>query len=105
VRAVLSPEASLRMHRASDASIADLAVENLAYGRFGAPRPCDYAVQRHPDAWPRFDSDAVRRLARFLQRFERSPRLAFAGDYLMAPSADAALASGLRAAAELEREL
>jgi oxygen-dependent protoporphyrinogen oxidase len=105
VRAMLSPEASVRMHRAPDASIADLAVENLAYGRFGAPRPCDYAVQRHPDAWPRFESDDVRRLARFFQRFERSPRLAFAGDYLMAPSADAALASGLRAAAELEREL
>jgi protoporphyrinogen/coproporphyrinogen III oxidase len=105
VRALLSSAASLRMHRASDASIADLAVENLAYGRFGAPRPCDYAVQRHPDAWPQFDSEGVRRLARFLQRFERSPRLAFAGDYLMAPSADAALASGLRAAAELEREL
>ncbi|HXK26528.1 MAG TPA: FAD-dependent oxidoreductase [Myxococcota bacterium] len=105
VRALLSPDASLRMHRAPDASIADLAVENLAYGRFGAPRPCDYAVQRHPDAWPRFAAADVRRLARFLQRFERSPRLAFAGDYLTAPSADAALASGLRAAAELEGSL
>ena len=41
----------------------------------------------------------------FLRRFERSPRLAFAGDYLVAPSADGALASGLRAAAELERGL
>ena len=102
VRATLAPEACVRMHRAPDASIADLAAENLAYGRFGAPRPCDYAVQRHPDAWPRFEADDVRRLARFLQRFERSPRLAFAGDYLMAPSADAALASGLRAAAEVE---
>jgi oxygen-dependent protoporphyrinogen oxidase len=105
VRAVLAPEASVRMHRASDASIADLAVENLAYGRFGAPPPCDYAVARHPDAWPLFEADDVRRLARFLQRFERSPRLAFAGDYLAAPSADGALASGLRAAAEIERAL
>jgi hypothetical protein len=93
------------MHRAPDASIADLAVENLAYGSFGAPRPCDYAVLRVPDAWPRFEPDDVRRLARFQQRFERSPRLVFAGDYLMAPSSDAALASGLRAAAELERML
>ncbi|HEX5068111.1 MAG TPA: FAD-dependent oxidoreductase [Myxococcota bacterium] len=105
VRAVLAPEASVRMHRASDASIADLAAENLAYGRFGAPAPADYAVARHPDAWPLFEADDVRRLARFLQRFERSPRIAFAGDYLMAPSADGALASGLRAAAELEASL
>jgi oxygen-dependent protoporphyrinogen oxidase len=105
VRAVLAPEASVRMHRASDASIADLAAENLAYGRFGAPAPGDYAVARHPDAWPLFEADDVRRLARFLQRFERSPRIAFAGDYLMAPSADGALASGLRAAAELEASL
>jgi oxygen-dependent protoporphyrinogen oxidase len=105
VRAVLAPEASVRMHRASDASIADLAAENLAYGRFGAPAPSDYAVARHPDAWPVFEADDVRRLARFLQRFERSPRLAFAGDYLVAPSADGALASGLRAAAELEASL
>jgi oxygen-dependent protoporphyrinogen oxidase len=105
VRALLAPAASLRMHRAPDASIADLAVENLAYGRFGAPPPSDYAVFRFPDAWPRCEADDLRRLARFLQRFERSPRLAFAGDYLMAPSADGALASGLRAAAELERGL
>jgi len=105
LRAMLTPEACARMHRAPDASVADLVVENLAYGRFGAPRPCDFAVLRFPDAWPTFEPGDARRLARFLQRFERSPRLAFAGDYLMAPSADAALASGLRAAAELESNL
>ena len=105
VRALLSPAAAVRMHRAPDASVADLAVENLAYGRFGAPPPAAYHVFRFPDAWPRTELDDTRRLARFLQRFERSPRLAFAGDYLMAPSAEAALASGLRAAAELERGL
>jgi oxygen-dependent protoporphyrinogen oxidase len=105
VRALLAPDACLRMHRAPDASIADLAAENLAYGRLRLPRPCDYSVLRFVDAWPRFEAEDVRRLARFQQRLERSPRLAFAGDYLMAPSADAALASGLRAAAELERAL
>lgn len=105
VRALIAPAACLRMHRAPDASIADLAAENLAYGRFGLPRPCDYTVLRFPDAWPRFEPGDVQRLARFLQRLERSPRIAFAGDYLVAPSADAALASGLRAAAELEAAL
>lgn len=105
VRAVLAPAACARMHRAPDASVADLAVENLAYGGFHTPRPSDFAVFRFADAWPRFEAEDVQRLARFLLRFERSPRLCFAGDYLMAPSADAALASGLRAAAELERSL
>jgi len=105
LRAVLSPGACARMHRAPDASVADLALENLVYGGFRTPRPRDFAVFRFPDAWPRFEDEDVQRLARFLLRFERSPRLAFAGDYLMAPSADAALASGLRAAAELERTL
>jgi protoporphyrinogen oxidase len=105
VRAVLAPGACARMHRAPDASVADLAVENLVYGGFRTPRPKDFAVFRFPDACPRFEAEDVQRLARFLLRFERSPRLAFAGDYLMAPSADAALASGLRAAAELERSV
>ena len=105
LRATLAPPACLRMHRAPDASIADLAAENLAYGRLRLPRACDYTVLRFPDARPLFEDEDVRRLARFLARFERSPRMAFAGDYLAAPSADAALASGLRAAAELEREL
>jgi oxygen-dependent protoporphyrinogen oxidase len=105
LRALLAPEACVRMHRAPDASIADLAAENLAYGRLRLPRPCDFSVLRFPDAWPRFEAEDVRRLARFLQRLERSPRLVFAGDYLVAPSADGALASGLRAAAELERAL
>jgi protoporphyrinogen oxidase len=105
VRALLTPSACARMHRAPDASIADLAVENLVHGGFRTPRPSDFAIFRFPDAWPRFEAEDVQRLARFLLRFERSPRLAFAGDYLMAPSADAALASGLRAAAELERTL
>jgi protoporphyrinogen/coproporphyrinogen III oxidase len=105
VRALLAPAAALRMHRAPDASIADLALENLIYGRFGTPPPAGYHVFRFTDAWPRRDFEDLRRLARFLQRFERSPRLVFAGDYLLAPSADGALASGLRAAAELERGL
>jgi oxygen-dependent protoporphyrinogen oxidase len=105
LRARLAPAACARMHRAPDASVADLVVENLIYGGLRIPRPRDFAVFRFQDAWPRFEVEDVQRLARFLLRFERSPRLAFAGDYLMAPSADAALASGLRAAAELERAL
>ena len=75
-------------------------MENLAYSPVGALRPDDFAVWRHADLAPRFDADHCRRLARFVSRLERSPRLAFAGDFLAGPSADAAAASGLYAARE-----
>ncbi len=42
-------------------------------------------------------------LARFGRRIERSPRIAFAGDYLLGPTAESALTSGMRAATEIGR--
>ena len=93
------------MHRATDASLADLVLENLAYSPTGPLRPDAFVVTRHADAVPRFDAAHCRRLSRFALRLERSPRLAFAGDFLAGPSADAAIASGLRAAAELGASL
>jgi oxygen-dependent protoporphyrinogen oxidase len=105
LRIALAPDAAARMHRASDASVADLAVENLAYSPVGRVRPDAFAVWRHPDAAPHFDAAHCRRLARFAARLERSPRLAFAGDFLAGPSTDAAVASGARAAAEIARAL
>jgi protoporphyrinogen oxidase len=105
LRAVLAPRAASRMFRAGDASIADLVLENLAYSPVGTLRPDDFAVWRHADLAPRFDADHCRRLARFATRLERSPRLAFAGDFLAGPSADAAVASGLHAAREVAHVL
>jgi oxygen-dependent protoporphyrinogen oxidase len=101
LRAALAPEAAVRMHRASDASIADLVLENLAYSPVGALRPDDFAVWRHADLAPRFDRAHCRRLARFVRRLDRSPRIAFAGDFLAGPSLDGAVTSGMRAASEL----
>jgi predicted NAD/FAD-dependent oxidoreductase len=54
---------------------------------------------------PQFRVGYTARLAAFLSRTDRSPRLAFAGDYLVGPSTEAALTSGMRAATEIARTL
>ena len=48
---------------------------------------------------------APQRLAAFLRRMDRSPRMAFAGDYLIGPTAEGAVTSGMRAATEIARFL
>ena len=69
----------------------------------------DGVVARFPDAWPRFEVGAFRRLAalRAVQTDRRTAgrRLYFAGDWLAAPSLEGAAASGQRAAAELLADL
>jgi predicted NAD/FAD-dependent oxidoreductase len=52
---------------------------------------------------PQFHAGYLPHLAGFLRRSgaARSPRLAFAGDYLIGPYTEAALTSGLRAADEI----
>ena len=54
---------------------------------------------------PQFHAGYLRHLRAFLSRSERSPRLVFAGDYLVGPYTEAALTSGLRAANEVIRSL
>ena len=45
------------------------------------------------------------RLSSFLRRNDRSPRLSFAGDYLIGPNLEAAVTSGMRAASDVARSL
>jgi oxygen-dependent protoporphyrinogen oxidase len=64
--------------------------------------PLDAVVHRWDPMLPQFRAGYLRHLAAFLKRTDRTPRLAFAGDYLIGPYTEAALTSGLRAAEEAE---
>ncbi len=103
--AALTRRAAARLWEASDASVADLVLENLAATPIGRLRPFGFAVHRSPARLPQFGPRYLRLLARFLTRLDRSPRLGFAGDYLIGPSPEAAVASGMRAATEIARVL
>ena len=65
----------------------------------GLDRIEGHAVHRWPELVPQFYPGYIRSLAAFQRRRERSDRLFFAGDYLVAPYTEGALTSGLRAAA------
>ena len=51
--------------------------------------------------YPIFYPGYLSSLVRFGRRIDRSPRLSFAGDYLIGPGVESALTSGMRAAAEI----
>jgi oxygen-dependent protoporphyrinogen oxidase len=61
-----------------------------------------HAIHRWPELVPQFYAGYIRSLAAFKSRRDRSQRVAFAGDYLVGPYTEAALTSGLRAAAEVD---
>ncbi len=105
LNAALSAAAAARLWDASDAAVADLVLENLAATPIGPLRPFAFAVHRWPALLPQFGPRYLRHLARFLGRLDRSPRLAFAGDYLIGPYTEAALTSGMRAATEIARSV
>lgn len=103
VNAALTARAAARMWQAPDQAIADLVVSNLARTPIGRLSPSDCVVHRWSPMLPQFAPGYLHRLASFLSRVDRSPRLAFAGDYLVGPYVEGAVTSGIRAATEIVR--
>jgi oxygen-dependent protoporphyrinogen oxidase len=102
--ALCEPHAK-RLWNASDAEIGAHVVDALARTPIGRLSPRDVVVHRWRSMLPVFEPGSLARLAAFFARSERSPRIAFAGDYLVGPYTEAALVSGMRAAAEIARQL
>src|SRR5690606_14682545 len=80
-------------------------LESLARTPIGRLEPIASAVHRWDPMLPQFHAGYLRHLAAFSARTDRSPRLAFAGDYLIGPYTEMALTSGMRAATEVGRGL
>lgn len=105
VNAALTAEAARRTWEAPDAAVVDLVLDSLARTPVGRLEPVDAVVHRWDPMLPQFGVGYTRALASFLGRTDRSPRLAFAGDYLVGPYTEAAATSGLRAAGNVGAQL
>lgn len=105
INAALTAQACDRMWREPDAEIGALVRENLERTPVGALGAGSTVVHRWTDMLPRFAPGYLKRLAAFQRRLERSPRMVFAGDYLVGPTTEGALTSGMRAATEIARML
>ena len=101
LRATLATRATDRLWEAADSEIADFVDRELARTPVGHLEPQDYAVSRTDSMHPIFHPGYLTSLIRFGRRIDRSPRLFFAGDYLIGPGLEPALTSGRRAAAQI----
>jgi protoporphyrinogen oxidase len=105
VRALLAPSACDRKWDAPDTDIANFVADELARTPVGRLEVRGAVIRRFSPMLPVFYPGYFARLARFGRRMDRSPRIVFAGDYLMGPTAEAAITSGVRAASEIGRRL
>ncbi len=105
INAALTADAAARTWEDPPERLVELVVENLARTPVGRLHPSDAVVHRWDPMLPQFRAGYTRRLAAFLGRTRRTPRIHFAGDYLVGPYTEAALASGLRAADGVRAEL
>lgn len=103
--AALTTEAAARHWDAPDEAVVAHVVDSLAKTPVGRIDPIAHAVHRWDPMLPRFYAGYLPRLAQFGERRERSPRLAFAGDYLVGPYTEMALTSGMRAATDVAHGL
>lgn len=105
ISATSSGSAIQRLRDVEDAGVAAQVEAEIARTPIGRLDVRAVAVHRWAQAQPRFGTGALARLAAFQRRNDRSPRLAFAGDYLIGTTVEAALTSGMRAASESVRAL
>lgn len=90
-----------RLWEASDDEVVRFVLAELGRTPIGRLAARETSVERWDPMLPLFAAGYTRTLQAFRSRRERSPRVAFAGDYLVGPSAEMACSSGLRAASEL----
>lgn len=94
-----SEELAAGLMDSSDAAVTDaLRIELQKLPLKGLETVEGVVIHRWPSLVPQFYPGYHRAIRRFLRRQERTPRLHFAGDYLVGPYTEAALTSGLRAA-------
>ena len=105
LRATLGEATTERAWQASDAEIETLVRDGLSTTPIGHVAPARTLVNRHSAIAPVFYPSYLARLARFNGRLDRTPRLAFCGDYLVGNGAEAALTSGMRAASQIAHGL
>lgn len=99
--ATLNALTTERMWNDSDEAILALVLSNLEQTPIGQLQLVDSLVCRWDPMLPQFYPGYLPHLAQFLARHDRSPRLAFAGDYLIGPYTEAAVTSGVRAAEDI----
>lgn len=105
LNAALTAEVAARLWDAPDDAVVSHVLDALARTPIGRLAPIASAVHRWDPMLPQFHAGYLGHLAAFEARRERSPRLAFAGDYLLGPYTEMALTSGMRAATEVGRGL
>ncbi len=103
LRATLAVRATDRLWEAEDGEVLEFVDRELARTPIGRLVCEGHAISRTASMYPIFYPGYLSSAVRFGRRIDRSPRLFFAGDYLVGPGVESALASGVRAAEEIAR--